>query len=239
MTVETNNMTNDEIEIDLREIFFCLLHRFWIIVLVAILCGGIGFAVSEFLIAPTYESTTQIYILNRQNENTVTYSDVQLGTQLTKDYAELIKSRYVLESVIDELQLATDNGPLEYEKLLKKVEVTTPQDTRMLSITVTDTDPMLAMEIANSIREAAALHIKSVMDIEAVNVVDMANLPTDKANPSVFKWTLIGSLIGAFVVMAIVIVVYILDDTIKNSDDVEKYLGLSTLALIPLSADKK
>lgn len=109
----------------------------------------------------------------------------------------------------------------------------------MLSITVTDTDPMLAMEIANSIREAAALHIKSVMDIEAVNVVDMANLPTDKANPSVFKWTLIGSLIGAFVVMAIVIVVYILDDTIKNSDDVEKYLGLSTLALIPLSADKK
>lgn len=237
--VETKVMDNDEIEIDLREIFFCLLHRFWIILLVAILCGGVGFCISQFLIAPTYESTTQIYILNKQNENTVTYSDVQLGTQLTKDYAELIKSRYVLESVIEELQLLQNGEAVSYETILNKVSVSTPQDTRMLAITVTDTDPMLAMEIANCVREVAAEHIKSVMDIEAVNVVDEANLPTHKANPSVFKWTLLGMLLGAFLVMAIVVIIYILDDTIKTSDDVEKYLGLSTLALIPLNASDR
>ena len=235
--METNN---DVIEIDLREIFFLLLHRFWMILLMGLFCGSIGFGISEFLITPTYESTTQIYILNRQNENTVTYSDVQLGTQLTKDYAQLIKSRYVLESVIDELKLSVDGELIVYETLLKKVEVSTPTDTRMLSITVTDSDPMLAMEIANSIREVAATHIKSVMDIEAVNVVDMANLPTEKAAPSVVKWTLLGCLIGAFLVMAVVVVIYLMDDTIKTSDDIEKYLGLSTLALIPLNTgDKK
>lgn len=233
-------MENDEIEIDLREVFFCLLHRLWLIILVALLCGGIGFCISQFLIAPIYESTTQIYILNKQNENTVTYSDVQLGTQLTKDYAQLIKSRYVLESVIDELQLVQNDELISYETLLKKVNVSTPQDTRMLAITVSDTDPMLAMEIANCVREVASDHIKSVMDIEAVNVVDMANLPTKKASPSVGKWTVMGALIGALIVMAIVILVYIMDDTIKTSDDVEKYLGLSTLALIPLnSTDSK
>ena len=238
--METNVMENDEIEIDLREVFFCLLHRLWLIVLVAMLCGGIGFCISQFLIAPTYESTTQIYILNKQNENTVTYSDVQLGSQLTKDYAELIKSRYVLESVIDELQLVQNEEPISYETLLNKVNVSTPQDTRMLSIKVTDTDPMLAMEICNCIREVASDHIKSVMDIEAVNVVDEANLPTKKAGPSVAKWTLLAALIGAFLVMAVVIIIYIMDDTIKTSDDVEKYLGLSTLALIPLnSTDSK
>ena len=177
--------------------------------------------------------------MNKQENNTVTYSDVQLGTQLTKDYAELIESRYVLEEVIEELQLQAINPDMDYEALLEKVKVTTPTDTRILAITVSDTDPVLAMEIANSIREAAAVHIKNVMDIEAVNLVDTANLPTEKASPSVFKWTVSGGFIGAFLVMAIVLVWYLLDDTIKTSDDVERYLGLSTLALIPLETREK
>ena len=232
--METKQMNNDEIEIDLREVFILLISRAWMIIAVGIVTALIGFAISAFLIAPTYESTSKIYILNKQQENTVTYSDVQLGTQLTKDYAELIKSRLVLEKVIEELNLTAINEEIDYEAMLEKVEVTTPTDTRILSITVTDTDPVMAMNMANSVREAAAVHIKNVMDIEAVNVVETANLPIEKAAPSIFKWTLIGGCLGAFLVMAVVLVIFFLDDTIKTSDDVEKYLGLSTLAMIPL-----
>ena len=72
------------------------------------------------------------------------------------------------------------------------------------------------------------------MDIEAVNMVETANLPTEKAGPSITKWTLLGGCIGAFLVIAVVLLFFFMDDTIKSSDDVEKYLGLSTLALIPL-----
>ena len=232
--METKQYNNDEIEIDLREVFILLLSKAWLIALVGMLTAIIGFALSAFVIAPTFESTSKIYILNKQQENTVTYSDVQLGTQLTKDYAQLITSRLVLEKVIEDLNLTEINEDLDYEAMLDKVEVTTPTDTRILSITVTDTDPVLAMEIANSVREAAAVHIKNVMDIEAVNVVETANLPMGKAGPSVLKWTLIGGCIGAFLVMAFALLIFFMDDTIKNSDDVEKYLGLSTLALIPL-----
>lgn len=232
--METRQSSNDEIEIDLREVFILLISRMWLIVLVGMLTAVIGFALSAFLIAPTYESTSKIYILNKQQENTVTYSDVQLGTQLTKDYAELITSRLVLEKVIEELQLEDVYEGMDYKEMLEKVEVTTPTDTRILSITVTDTDPVMAMNIANSVREAAAVHIKNVMDIEAVNVVETANLPMEKAGPSITKWTLIGGCLGAFLVIAVLLVIFFLDDTIKNSDDVEKYLGLSTLALIPL-----
>lgn len=232
--METRQNSNDEIEIDLREVFILLISRMWLIVLVGMLTAVIGFAFSAFLIAPTYESTSKIYILNKQQENTVTYSDVQLGTQLTKDYAELITSRLVLEKVIEELQLEDVYEGMDYKEMLEKVEVTTPTDTRILSITVTDTDPVMAMNIANSVREAAAVHIKNVMDIEAVNVVETANLPMEKAGPSITKWTLIGGCLGAFLVIAVLLVIFFLDDTIKNSDDVEKYLGLSTLALIPL-----
>lgn len=232
--METKQYNNDEIEIDLREVFILLLSKAWLIALVGMLTAIIGFVLSAFVIAPTFESTSKIYILNKQQENTVTYSDVQLGTQLTKDYAQLITSRLVLEKVIEDLNLTEINEDIDYEAMLDKVEVTTPTDTRILSITVTDTDPVLAMEIANSVREAAAVHIKNVMDIEAVNVVETANLPMEKAGPSVLKWTLIGGCIGAFLVMAVVLLIFFMDDTIKTSDDVEKYLGLSTLALIPL-----
>lgn len=237
--MEPRNTQVDEIEIDLREVFLILLGKLWLIILVGIFTAAIAFGFSQFVMEPVYESTTQIYILNKQENNTVTYSDVQLGTQLTKDYAELIESRYVLEAVIEELQLTAIDPEMDYEAMLKKITVTTPTDTRILAITVSDTDPVLAMDIANSIREAAAVHIKNVMDIEAVNVVDTANLPTEKASPSVFKWTVIGGFIGMFLVMAIVLVWYLLDDTIKTSDDVEKYLGLSTLALIPLETREK
>ena len=226
----------DEIEIDLREVFLILLGKAWLILWVGIFTAALAFGLSQFVLDQVYESTTQIYILNKQDNDTVTYSDVQLGSQLTKDYAELIQSRFVLESVMEELQLFE----LDYEDMLDKVTVSTPADTRILAITVEDTDPMLAMEMANSIREAAAVHIKNVMDIEAVNVVDTANLPTEKSGPSVIKWTAVGGLIGVLLVMSIVMIWYLTDDTIKTSDDVEKYLGLSTLALIPMEVrDKK
>ncbi len=229
-----NHKENDVIEIDLLEIINVLLVRFWIIAGVGLLAAAAGFAVSKFVVTPTYESTTKIYILNKSESTTVTYSDVQMGTQLTKDYAELINSRYVLEEVIEELSLAD----IEYEDLLDQVSVHTPTDTRIVSITVTDTEPQQAMEIADCIREVAGEHIQNVMDIDAVNVVEEANLPTEKAGPSVAKWTLISGIIGVFLVCVIVLVHYLLDDTIKTSEDVERYLGLSTLALIPVAVDE-
>lgn len=228
-----NQRQNDEIEIDLVELFYVLLGHLWLIISIGLFCALGGFMLSKFVIQPTYESTTKIYILNKNENTSVTYSDVQLGTQLTKDYAELINSRYVLEAVIQELSLTE-----EYKELLKKIEVSTPSDTRIVAITVSDHDPVQAMNIANSVRENASTHIQNVMDIDAVNVAETANMPTEKASPSSVKWTLIGGLLGCFVICAILLLRHLMDDTIKSSDDVEKYLGLSTLALIPMRADE-
>lgn len=224
---------DDVLEIDLMEVFGLLLSRLWIIISVGLLFALICFGVSKFIITPTYESTTKIYILNKSDNTAVTYSDVQLGTQLTKDYAQLISSRYVLEEVIQEQALDT-----EYDELLKTISVDTPSDTRIVSITVEDTDPVQAMNTANCIREVASEHIQNVMDIDAVNVVETANMPMEKAGPSCLKWTLIGGVLGCFLMCAIILVQYLMDDTIKSSEDVEKYLGLSTLALIPITENE-
>ena len=226
-----NHRDNNIVEIDLLEIISILLNRFWVIFGAALLAAAAGFMISKFVLTPTFESTTKIYILNKSENTTVTYSDVQMGTQLTKDYAELINSRYVLETVIGQLSLPE----MEYKDLLKKVSVHTPTDTRIVSITVTDYDPQQAQNIANCIREVAGEHLQNVMDIEAVNVVEEANLPTVKAGPSVVKWTAVGGILGVFLVCAVILIHYLLDDSIKSSEDVEKYLGLSTLALIPIT----
>lgn len=223
---------NDEIEIDLGEIFGLILHWIWLILLVAFICGAIGFAFSKYVLPEQFKSTTRVYILNQNDSsNAMSQSEMQAGAQLTKDYGQLITSRTVLEQVIEDLSL-TDS--YTYEQFKEKIAVSTPTDTRLIDITVTDTDPKTAQNIANDVRIVASEHIQNVMQIDAVNVVDEANLPTKKAAPSNGRNALIAAMLGALFVSAIVIIRFLMDDTIKTSDDVEKYLGLSTLALIPL-----
>ena len=124
------------------------------------------------------------------------------------------------------------NLNITYQQLLGKLTVDTSTDSRIVTIIVSDEDPYTASEMANAIRDMAAEHIQSVMDIEAVNVVDSANIPSEKASPSLAKNGVIGGLLGVIIAMAIVIIIY---DTIKVEEDVERYLGLSVLGSIPYS----
>ena len=139
-----NQRNNEETEIDLVELFWVLWRKLPLMIAVGLFTALLAFGGSKFLMTPTYQSVTKIYVLNKQdNSNTnVTYSDLQAGTQLVKDYSELIKSRFVLEAVIEQLDL-----PLGYEQLNGKVAVSTPTDTRVISITVTDSSPVMAMKI--------------------------------------------------------------------------------------------
>lgn len=229
--MQEKSKETENIEIDLREIFGVLLHRLWIIIVAALVCGAVAFMLSFFIITPQYQSTTKVYILNKQNASgSVTYSDVQLSATLSKDYEQLVTSRYVIEGVIKELNLDET-----YESLVGRVSASNATDTRIIAITVTDPDPAQAQRMANSVRDLAAKHITDVMDIEAVNVVDQANLPDSPVSPSISKWTIIGALVGIIISAAVIIIQHLLDDTIKTSEDVEKYLGLSTLALIPVN----
>ena len=142
---------NDEVEIDLGEVFHLLLSKLGVIILSGIVFCLAAVMGTMLLITPKYESTTKIVVLSKQDSSTLTNQDIQTSTSLTKDYAELIKSRTVTEGVIAQLNL-----DMTHEKLLKKLSVDTPTDTRVVSITVTDTDPYTAAEIANAVRDIAS-----------------------------------------------------------------------------------
>ena len=217
-----------EIEIDLMELAAELLRHWWIILIATAVLGVAGLLYSTLYLTPEYESTTSIYILSKQNENAMTYNDTQLATQLTKDYEKLITGRTVIENVIE--KCAVDET---YKQLCNRVVVANETNTRIITITVTDTNPANAQLLANAIREEAAIHIKEVTDVEAVNVADEANLPTEPSGPSVLKWTAVGLAVGFALSAGLLTLRFMLDDTIKTSEDVEKYLELSILALIP------
>lgn len=113
--------SRDVIEIDLEELFGLLIHKLWIVVLSGVLVAIAAFGISAFLLTPKYESTTGIYIMSKQDNAGLTYSDAQISTLLTRDFEELISCRYVLETVIKNCELDE-----KYEDLKEKVECELP-----------------------------------------------------------------------------------------------------------------
>ena len=175
-----------------------------------------------------------MYVLSKQDGNTITNQDMQTSLSLTKDYAELIKSRTVTESVIKQLSL-----DMEPEDLLKKISVDSASDTRILSVAVRDADPYLACKIADTLRETASLHIKNVMNIDAVNMVESANIPKEKVSPNLKKIAAASVLAGWLLSILFVLASYVMNDTIKSQEDAERYLNLSVLGMIPMEQKRK
>lgn len=224
------NISDDEIEIDLVELFMVLKSKLHIILLSGILAALLAFVGTKLLMTPMYTSVTKMYVLSRQDSSAgVTYSDLQTGSQLTKDYAELVKSRPVLEQVIAVLNL-----DMEPEDLAENITVETPADTRILSISVESDNPKEAKEIADTLRETVSSEIKEIMHAESVDTIEDGNLPKEPSSPSLKKNMILGGALGVFLALAILIFIFLRDDTIKNPDDVEQYLGLNVLTSIPI-----
>ena len=224
--IEVKN--DDEIEIDLGELFHLLLQKIWIIILCFIVGAALAFGGTKFLITPQYSASSIIYILTKTTSVT-SLADIQMGAQLTVDFEVLAKSRTVVEEVIETLDLDTT-----YEKLLDQITTENPTDTRMLELTVTDPDPEMAKTISNTLADATADRVADVMDSDKPNIVDRAVKPSRPSSPSTVKNTAIGALAGAFLAMAVIVIRFLLNDTVQTEEDIRKYLNLNTLAAVPL-----
>lgn len=224
---------NEEIQIDIKEIFQVFIKKAWIIIFVGIVCAlGTGLY-SSYVMNPIYTSSTKIYVINRQNKGTTTYADLQTGTQLTMDYKILVLSRSVTEQVISNLNLN-----MTHNELISSITVNIPQNTRILEIFVRNKDPEVARKIADCIASISAERMVSIMEMEKVNIIDSANLPTIPSSPDVKKNIIIGGIVGIIISTILVYVFYFMNDSIKNSEDIEKHLGLNILATIPLHYKK-
>ncbi|KXT86678.1 MULTISPECIES: Wzz/FepE/Etk N-terminal domain-containing protein [Streptococcus] len=225
-----NNQENQAVEIDVFAMLKTLWKRKFSIVLVALVFAIAAFGYSAFLAKKEYQSTSRIYVVSRQNQdnNALTNSDLQAGSYLVKDYREIILSQNVLSQAIEELKL--DMTPAE---LLKKISVSVPTDTRILSITAKDGDPKEAARIANGLRNVAAEKIISVTKVSDVTTLDEAEVPQSPSSPNIKRNVLLGFIAGAGLMVVLMVVVEVLDDRVKRPEDVEELMGLTLLGVVP------
>ena len=227
--VRNINMTQDtgETEIDLLEIARLLWQKIWIIGLGFFIGAAAMFGVSRYYMTPQYSAESIIYIFSKSTSISQ-LADLQIGTQLTGDFTIIATTREVLESVIDTLSLDTT-----YEKMNKRVTVTNPTSSHMLKITVVWENPATAANICNVLADELREQISDIMNQDKPSVVQRAVVPQQQSKPDIRKNTILGALIGAVLVAGVLIVRYLMDDTIKTDEDVTKYLGLNTLASFP------
>ena len=220
----------ETIEINVIQLLKALWAKKVLILLVAIVAGAVSFAYSSFVVKPEYRSTTRIYVVNRNQSDKpgLTNQDLQAGTYLVKDYREIILSQDVLEKVVSDLGLT-----INAKTLAKKVQVTVPADTRIVSILVSDHKPDEASRIANALREVAAQKIISVTRVSDVTTLEEARPATSPSSPNIRRNTLMGTLVGAGVVIILVLLFELLDDRIKRPEDIEEVMQLSLLGVIP------
>ena len=219
---------DDEMEIDLLELFQVLLQKAWAIILCMVIGAGLAFGGTKMLLTPKYSASSQIYILTKTTSVT-SLADIQMGAQLTVDFEVLEKSRPVVEEVIDELNL-----DYTYEELVEMITTLNPSDTRILKMTVENEDPNLAKEIANAMAEVTAERVAYIMNTDKPKIVEEAVTPEKPSSPSTVKNTALGGILGAVLAMGIIVIIYLMNDTIQTEEDVRKYLDLNTLAALPL-----
>ena len=225
-----NNQENQAVEIDVFATLKVLWKRKFSIILVALVFAIAAFGYSAFLAKKEYQSTSRIYVVSRQNQdnNALTNSDLQAGAYLVKDYREIILSQNVLSQAIEELKL--NMTPAE---LSKKINVSVPTDTRILSITAKDGDPKEAARIANGLRNVAAEKIISVTKVSDVTTLDEAEVPQSPSSPNIRRNVLLGFIAGVGLMVVLLVVVEVLDDRVKRPEDVEELMGLPLLGVVP------
>lgn len=220
--------TEEEIKtIDLIGLFFFVLEKFWLVLLSAILFAGIfGWSASRSV--PTYTATAKLYIVNPTNSGLNIY-DLQLGSALTMDYQEVFRTWEVHEMVRDELALQ-----YSYEELQSMLTVANPEDTRILYITVKNTDAQLAADIANAYAKAAKTFIMNTMKGEQPSDFSIALVPGTGYKTNRTQAIIMGFLLGSVLAAGILTLIFVLDNSPKTPEDINKYAGIPTLAILPV-----
>ena len=222
-----DDTAQDEAEIDLVELFYFLLAKLRWIILVALLGAVLAGVYTFFVQTPMYEATAKLYVTNTR-DSAINLSDLQIGTYLTKDYQEVFSTWEVHEMVVRNLGLN-----YTYKQLQSKLSVSNPKDTRILHITIKSPSPSEASILANEYAAVAKKYIFDIMSTEEPNILSVALQPTVPVSPNKSRTVMLGFILGGLLMAGLFVVRFIMDDKVKTPDDIAKYSGLVTLAVIP------
>lgn len=223
----------DEVEIDLKEIITLIIQNALVIILASLCIAIILYTNGKSKSSTTYTSTTKMYILTRNVLDDTVNGDSQFVTSVLQDYQALVTSEEILEEVNRKLELGSS-----YQALASQIFANVPADGKMVSLTVMDVNPITSMKIANTLRDVMAQYLKNTMNIKLFDVVEEAMVGTPTTVDKAKRNAVLGGFVMACLLMGIIAMRYLIDDSIKSPEEIETKLGLSVLSTIPFSHNK-
>lgn len=215
-------------EINLKELGNYFLSHIVIILSVITVILIVGCIYSVVIKKPLYHGTTSIVLVNQNNGNTITNSDIQVNRNLVETYTQIIKSRKILSTVISQLGLTYSESVLA-----NNVSVSAITDTDIIRISVSDENNQLAADIANEIARVFMEDIKTRYNLQNVSVLDEAVAESSPYNVNIAKEIVLYILIGVVLGCAIVFVMFYFDTSIKSSTEIEEKFRLAVLGNVP------
>ena len=220
----------NEETIDLLELFGMLWQHIFQILICTVIGAAVAFGVTKFLMVPQYESSAMMIVNTRQDANAnVTSDQINSATKLVETYSIIVKSDTVLSRVIDDLGLN-----LNYGELKDKVTVKSVNSTQVMQISVEDADPAAAQIICQKITQVCPDLIKDAVEAGSVKLISAASTPVQPVSPNTLKNTAVGALLGLVACAGVLVLRMLLNNKINNDADVQKYLDLPVLGVIPV-----
>lgn len=229
---QNNIQQSEEREINTLRLLRILWKRVWLIGVITVICGVAAYLCSVSFITPTYRSSFTAYVNNRvenvEGNGSTTTSDLNASIGLTYLYQDIIISRSVLMDAAEACGLDYD-----YEKLQKKVKTEVSSDSALITVYVTDKDPVLATQLASAIADVAPGHVERVRDGSSMRILDAPVIPDEKHAPSNGKNAVMGAMIGFIVVVLFVLTIDLLNDKVSSSDELEQRYHIVAIGVIP------
>ncbi|WP_026830247.1 YveK family protein [Exiguobacterium antarcticum] len=216
--------------ISLQELFSILRKSLWRILALTIVAAVISFAVSTFLIKPTYQAGTQILVTPKKQENDVIdAAQVQSSVTLVNTYRVIIKSPAILEKV----QAEVENAPDNIGTLNNMITVESEQNSQVINVSVQNTDAALASNVANSVAKVFSEDITELMNVDNVKVLSVSGIPTAPVSPNIILNTAIAAVVGFLLGVGLAFLREVLDRRIRTEEQVQQILDLPVLGSIP------
>ena len=226
--LEFKDRRNEEMEIDLLELFGHFMDKIWWIILGFLAGALIAGLITHFVITPKYTATAKMYMVSSSSQSVVDLTDLNIGQSISGDYVELLKTRPIVEGVIQEQDL-----DYSYNQLVNMLSLSVVNNTRIIKIDATSTDPKEAMNIANAIAEKGVSELPKLMETPAPHIAEYAIVPVNKSSPSLTKNTMIGALLGLLIMLGLFTIQFLMDDTFKTAEEIEREFGVMPLTVIP------
>lgn len=220
-----------KLEFSFQDVFMLFKQNAKTLIILPIAGAVIGLVFALFFVQPKYGATVDLLVNQKANDSQAQFNVQQADLQAINTYKDILNKPVVLTPVLKDMKKNNNyNGSLK--DLQKSVKATNETNSQVLSVTITDDNPYLASDIANSIGKVFTKKIEKIMKIDNVTIVTKAKPVTRPVSPSKKLYTLIGFVAGFLMSLVIIIVKQVFDNTIKDSEYITNELGIVNLGTV-------